>query len=90
MVELDPLTASKIPLSVLQGCTEDAGIEYRKGDILIVHTGFTDAYSSKSLQEQQALVAREGDARGWCGVEASDEVLRWHWENGFAAVATDT
>lgn len=87
---LDPLTASHIPLSVLEGCTDDAGIQYKKGDILIVHTGFTDSYLSKTKAEQEVLAAREGDERGWCGVEASEEVIRWHWENGFAAVATDT
>lgn len=54
----------------------------------MVHTGFIEAYLNKTKEEQEALVAR--DVRGWCGVEASEEVLRWHWDNGFAAVATDT
>jgi hypothetical protein len=85
---LDPFSTSKIPLAVLDGCSKDAGIQFQRGDILIVHTGFVEAYLQKTREEQEALVARE--VRGWCGVEASEEVMRWHWENGFAAVATDT
>lgn len=73
---------------MLEGCSQDAGIQYQRGDILIVHTGFVEAYLQKTREEQEALVARE--VRGWCGVEASEEVMRWHWDHGFAAVATDT
>jgi hypothetical protein len=85
---LDPFDTSKIPLDVLKGCSQDAGIKFQEGDILIVHTGFVEAYLQKTRKEQEALVAR--DVRGWCGVEASEEVMRWHWDHGFAAVATDT
>lgn len=28
--------------------------------------------------------------RSSCGVEASDATIRWHWDNAFAAVASDT
>jgi hypothetical protein len=85
---LNPFDTSKIPLSALKGCSHDAGIKFQKGDILIVHTGRVEAYLEKTREEQEALVARE--VKGWCGVEASEEVMRWHWDNGFAAVATDT
>jgi hypothetical protein len=85
---LNPFDTSNIPLAVLEGCQKDAGITFQKGDILIVHTGFIEAYMRQTEEQQQALVARE--VRGWCGVEASEEVMRWHWDNGFAAVATDT
>lgn len=85
---LKQLEASKISLSVLKGCVDDQHLVIRPGDVLIVHTGFTDAYLGCSDQERQALVDR--DVRGWCGVEASEEMVRWHWECGFAAVATDT
>jgi hypothetical protein len=88
MPVLNPFEPSKIPLSVLKGCSEDAGIAFKKGDILIVHTGFMEAYLGETRGKQEALVAR--DVKGWCGVEASEEVLRWHWDQGFAAVATDT
>lgn len=88
MPALNPFDTSKIPLSVLKGCAEEHNLELFKGDILIVHTGFAEAYLGQSEEKQKELVDRE--VRAWCGVEASEEVLRWHWECGFAAVATDT
>lgn len=30
------------------------------------------------------------EMRTSCGVEATEESIRWHWDNAFAAVATDT
>ncbi|OCF77487.1 hypothetical protein I204_01475 [Kwoniella mangroviensis CBS 8886] len=58
------------------------------GDILIVRTGFTEALFELSDEEQAQLPNRK--VRGYCGVDQSEEVLRWHWENGIAAVASDT
>lgn len=85
---LDPFSASKIPLSVLQGCVADHRLDLRKGDILIVHTGFAEQYLAQTIDKQKELAERK--SLGWCGVEASEEVMKWHWECGFAAVATDT
>lgn len=85
---LNPFDTSKIPLSVLKGCADDEKLEIVPGDILIVHTGFAEAYLGQTEEQKKALVDRE--VRAWCGVESSQEVLRWHWECGFSAVATDT
>ncbi|UPL01938.1 hypothetical protein LCI18_012872 [Fusarium solani-melongenae] len=40
------------------------------------------------VNEQERLPHRQ--VRASCGLEASEEALRWHWENAFAAVASDT
>lgn len=85
---LNPFSTDNIPLSVLKGCSEEAKLDIKSGDILIVHTGFAEAYLGQTEEQQKALVDRE--VRAWCGVESSEEVLRWHWECGFSAVATDT
>lgn len=85
---LAPFDQYKISLDILKGCAEEAGITFYSGDILIVHTGFTEAYLSLSEDGHKGLMERE--VKSWCGVEACEEVLRWHWECGFAAVATDT
>lgn len=85
---LDPFSTSKIPLSVLKGCADELRLDIKQGDILIVHTGFVEAYLNQAEDQKRALVER--DTRAWCGVESSEDVLRWHWECGFSAVATDT
>ena len=85
---MKPFEAYKIGVDVLDGCAKEAGLDIAPGDILVLHTGFLDAYLALSTLEQKALAERE--QRAWCGVEASEEVLKWHWDHGISAVATDT
>jgi kynurenine formamidase len=63
-------------------------VTFRRGDILIIRTGWTAAYSKLTTEEKERLGGR--DDRASIGVEASEEAFRWHWEQQFAAVASDT
>ena len=56
------------------------------GDICIVRTGWTEAFLSLSDEERDA--ARR-NWKGTVGVDQAEEVLRWHWESGIAAVVSD-
>lgn len=84
---LKPLTVdTPITLEMLKGCAADQGVKFAPGDVLVVRSGWTEAF-----------IALEGEARkkydpieNAGGVFASEEVMQWHWENGFAAVAGDT
>lgn len=80
-----------ITAAQLQGACDAFGVELAPGDVLIVRTGWTEGWLSLSPEEQRAetekLRAGEGSI---CGVQASEEVMRWHWEKGIAAVASDT
>lgn len=76
-----------ISLSTLKACAEDEGVTLAPGDILIVRTGFTEALYDLN---EEGLAAMLAAAKGWVGVEQTEEVMRWHWDNGIAAVATDT
>lgn len=59
----------------------------REGDILFLRTGFTAAYEQLSLSDQKALAERASP--DFLGLESTSAVLRWIWESGFAAVASD-
>ncbi|KAF9760800.1 hypothetical protein IL306_004110 [Fusarium sp. DS 682] len=83
-----PFDSFEIPLWQLKEVAAKQGITFRCGDILFIRTGWLKAYYNLSKEEQAALPHRE--ARTSCGVEASEEMVRWHWENKFAAVASDT
>ncbi|KAF2160105.1 hypothetical protein M409DRAFT_29402 [Zasmidium cellare ATCC 36951] len=87
-IEFSPLDSHRIPLWQLQEVAREQGVTFRQGDVLIIRTGWTVAYSALSHDEKLALPYR--DPRTACGLEASKEFLKWHWENGFAAVASDT
>jgi kynurenine formamidase len=75
-------------LSELLAVARAQQVEFRPGDILFVRTGWLKIYQSLSKDEQIALPQRT--VRSSCGVEASEEAIRWHWTNAFAAVASDT
>ncbi|CAI7670414.1 unnamed protein product [Penicillium bialowiezense] len=83
-----PFTNSAIPLSHLQKIAVEQGLVFRRGDILLIRTGWTAAYHLLTDDEKELLGGR--DDRASVGVEATEESLRWHWEQGFAAVASDT
>ena len=85
---LSPFTKSAIPLAHLQKIAVEQGVTFRQGDILLIRTGWTAAYHLLTEDEKEHLGGR--DDRASVGIEATEESLRWHWENGFAAVASDT
>lgn len=60
---------------------------FRSGDILFIRTGWTRAYEKLSPTECQQLA--DYRAPPVIGVKSSEEILRWIWETGFAAVAGD-
>jgi hypothetical protein len=75
-----------IPLKVLQSCAKESNVHLQPGDILVVRTGWTEAYFGLSAEE---LEVRRRSMTGVCGVDQTEEVMRWHWENGIAAVVSD-
>ncbi|KAK1924503.1 putative cyclase-domain-containing protein [Papiliotrema laurentii] len=86
---LSPFDASTpISASLLQSCAEWHGVEFLPGDILLLRTGFTEAFSG--LGENQRIGFKDKEDRGSCGVSPDEQVLQWHWDRGIAAVMTDT
>lgn len=87
-IHIDPFATDAIPLSQLQAVAEFQHVTFCPGDIILIRTGWLSSYRALSTPEQAQLPHRR--VRASCGVEASEEVIRWHWENAFAAVASDT
>jgi kynurenine formamidase len=77
-----------IPISQIQQVAREQGVSFRQGDVLLIRTGWLAHYNMLSTEEQDKLGGR--DDRASCGVEASKGSIKWHWEQGFAAVASDT
>ena len=88
-IEYDPFESYAIPLPDLLEIAEDENIEWQKGDILFIRSGWTAAYNQLSDDRKRTL-ARRGDKKRFIGVEASREMMEWHWDRQFAAVAGDT
>ncbi|KAK7710094.1 hypothetical protein SLS63_013060 [Diaporthe eres] len=87
-IQIDHFASHGIPLSQLQAVPAAQRVQFRQGDVLLVRTGWLPAYNALSEEQKAALPHRP--ARSSCGVEASEDTTRWHWDKAFAAVASDT
>ncbi|KAH7038364.1 uncharacterized protein B0I36DRAFT_316058 [Microdochium trichocladiopsis] len=87
-IAYSPFDRFGIPLDQLLEVAALQKVEFRPGDILFIRTGWLESYRGLSIEQRRALPDRA--IRSSCGVEASLEAIRWHWDNRFAAVASDT
>ena len=63
-------------------------IRFHKGDILFVRIGMTQEWDEKMTMEQKRAYGANPNPQH-AGVEASEDVLRFIWDSGFAAVSSD-
>ncbi|HEV7656718.1 MAG TPA: cyclase family protein [Mycobacteriales bacterium] len=63
----------------------------RPGDVLCIRTGWTSRYQAMTAEQRRALAARDADAatRQWAGLAGSDDMARFLWDAGVAAVVCD-
>lgn len=87
-IKIDHFATHAIPLSQIKEVAQIQGSTFRPGDILFVRTGWMHAYQNLPIEKRKDLPHRK--VRSSCGFEASEESIRWHWDNRFAAVASDT
>jgi hypothetical protein len=84
---LNAFDSTSVPLSTLQAIAQDQGVSFQTGDILFLRVGFTTAYDALTPDEQKAIPERPEP--NFLGVSSTSDVLRWIWESGFSAVASD-
>ncbi|GME63438.1 hypothetical protein GTA08_BOTSDO05670 [Neofusicoccum parvum] len=85
-VGYEPFKTGSIPLSQLHACAKDQGVEIKFGDILLIRSGYLAAYNTMGKSELSALSKVVPPT--FTGVEQSEGMLQWIWEN-FSAVAGD-
>ncbi|KAM0271947.1 hypothetical protein ACHAQH_008886 [Verticillium albo-atrum] len=84
---LSPFETNAVRLADIQTILRETALQPRQGDILFLRVGFSAAYNVLSADEQRAFPDRKPG--GLLGLEATRESLRWLWDSGFAAVASD-
>ena len=67
---------------------KESNIKFQKGDILFVRIGVTKEWDT-SMTDTQKQAYSDNPSPEHAGVEATTEVLRWLWDTGFAAIASD-
>jgi kynurenine formamidase len=82
----DPVEYLEIGTDVLRRTAEAQRVELRPGDILLLRTGWVEAYSRLDEDARVALV--EGGAPGSAGLHG-DDIPGFLWDHRVAAVAGD-
>lgn len=70
-----PFTNQAIPLHELLEIAKEQNVTFRRGDVLVIRTGWTTAYSKLTDAETDHLGGR--DNRASCGIKASEAAIRW-------------
>jgi kynurenine formamidase len=87
-IEYSTFSAHEIKLADIKAIAKECNIEFQKGDILFIRIGMTKEWDTKmTLKEKKTYAANPNPQHA--GVEATQDVLRWIWNEGFAAVAGD-
>lgn len=72
--------------STLDEIAEAQGVVWRGGDMLLLHTGWSENYVSKSREQRIEFNSRNKSP----GLAQREEILRWLWDREIALVASDT
>jgi kynurenine formamidase len=83
---IDPFSATRISVELLESTADAQHSELRVGDILVVHTGFTDGL----LDEPDRVMLGPAEQRQSAGLDSSHEMIAYLWDHHFAAVASDS
>ncbi|CCG81707.1 Putative uncharacterized protein [Taphrina deformans PYCC 5710] len=86
-LEYDPWTTHAITLDVILACAKHQKVAFRKGDVLILRTGYHVSYEKATVKQIKAK--SEVNPPAYAGVEQDLEIARWIYDNKFAAVAGD-
>ncbi|KAF2625401.1 hypothetical protein BU25DRAFT_423462 [Macroventuria anomochaeta] len=89
-VKYSTLANHEIKLKVILDIAEKCEITFWKGDILFLRTGFTKEWDTTVTAEAKKSYAENPAEMQHAGVEATQDVLRWVWDEGFTAVAGDS
>jgi hypothetical protein len=87
----DPFTRVAIGPDDLAAALAAQGTELRAGDILCVRTGWVDKYLALDPGSRAAFADGMQDVTGYdsAGLDASEDMARFLWDSGIAAVAVD-
>ena len=83
---LDHAGAESFPVALLSEVAQRQGVELRRGDILLVRTGWAKHYFEALTDEQRR--AFPGDLR-CSGLAQSEDAVAWLWDKGIAIIAAD-
>lgn len=87
-IQYSTFSDHSIPLSTLLEIATEQKVSFRRGDILLIRIGVTREWDTRMTPEDKSAYALSKNPQH-AGVEGTEEMLRWIWNEGFAAVASD-
>lgn len=84
-IRYSPYERHEISTATLEEVAAFQGTQFRRGDILIVRTGYTEGLLTDDAAAQASLLGTHKAV----GVAGNEETARWVWNHHFAAVAGD-
>lgn len=85
----DPNTTHKITTEDILACANAQGVEFKYGDILMIRTGWVDAYNRMEEATRKNLGEVKNYAHTFVGVDQADHMVDFLHDHYFAAVAGD-
>jgi kynurenine formamidase len=83
----DPLETGTFTVNELERALEAQGTAMAPGSVLLIRTGWLDAYERCSAERKAAMVSFDNVTS--VGLEPSRETVAWLWDHRVAAVAAD-
>jgi len=85
----DPNTTHKIALSEILACAKAQNVEFKYGDILMIRTGWIDAYHRMDDVSRKKVGEVKNYAHNFVGVDQSEDVVDFLHDQYFSVVAGD-
>lgn len=85
-IRYHPGTSFAIEVAHLEMARKQASVEFRQGDVVIVHTGFAAWFAGESREARQAV----SQSMTTVGLAASEQMCKYLWDSHAAAIGSDT
>ncbi|CAL5871144.1 uncharacterized protein PFLUO_LOCUS5390 [Penicillium psychrofluorescens] len=86
-ISVNALSRQMISLDEVLEIARESNIEFQRGDVFFLRVGLPDTWAAMSADARKAY--SEQAMPQHAGIEQSERVLRFMWDNHFAAVASD-
>ncbi|KAL4964541.1 uncharacterized protein BDV14DRAFT_190202 [Aspergillus stella-maris] len=86
-VPVNALSQQEVSLDTVREIAKECNITFQRGDIFFLRVGLPQTWDAMSDAEKQAYSQQSTPKHA--GIEQSERVLRFFWDNHFAAVASD-
>ena len=86
--DVRPLERDVVTLADLKGALTEQGTTLKPGTILLVRTGWMESYEQCTPEQKRPLTSFENVKS--VGIEATEEMVAWLWNQRVAAIGTDS